>query len=39
MEVSINGARIIKVIKDVPLLGEIRITQTLLMSWVVMLII
>ncbi len=39
MEISINGAKILKVIKDVPLLGEIRITQTVAMSWVVMLII
>ena len=39
MDISINGAKILKVIKDVPLLGEIRITQTVAMSFVVMLII
>ncbi len=39
MEVSINGAKILKVIKDVPLVGEIKITQTVAMSWVVMIII
>lgn len=39
MEISINGAKILKVIKDVPLIGEIRITQTVAMSFVVMLII
>ena len=39
MDISINGAKILKVIKDVPLIGEIRITQTVAMSFVVMLII
>jgi len=39
MDISINGARIIWTIENVPLLGKINITQTVLMSWVVMLII
>ena len=38
MDISINGAKILKVI-ELPLIGEIRITQTVAMSWVVMLII
>ena len=39
MEISINGAKILKVFEDVPLLGDVRLTQTVAMSWVVMLII
>ena len=39
MDISINGAKILKVIKNVPLFGEIRITQTVVMSWLIMLII
>ncbi len=39
MDISINGARIIWTIENVPLLGKINITQTVLMSWVVMIII
>ena len=39
MNLSINGARIIATIENVPLLGSINITQTLLISWLVMAII
>ena len=38
MEISINGAKIIKVFEDLPLLGDVRLTQTVVMSWVVLLI-
>lgn len=36
MDISINGARILYTIENVPLLGKINITQTVLVSWVVM---
>ena len=39
MDVSINGARILHTIENVPLLGKIQITQTLAVSWLVMAII
>ena len=39
MNISINGARILKVFEGVPLFGTIRLTQTVTMSWVVMLVI
>ena len=39
MEISINGARILAVFEGVPLLGTVRLTQTVTMSWLVMLII
>lgn len=39
MEVSINGARILHTFENVPLLGSVQITQTLAVSWLVMLII
>lgn len=39
MEMSINGARILATIENVPLLGTVHITQTLIVSWVVMVII
>jgi len=39
MDVSINGARILHVIENVPVLGKIEITQTLIVSWLVVLII
>jgi len=39
MNLSINGARIIATIENVPLLGSVNITQTLLVSWIVMAII
>ena len=39
MEVSINGARIIATFENVPLFGTVQITQTLVVSWLVMLII
>jgi len=39
MDVSINGARILYTIENVPLLGKIEITQTLTVSWLVLIII
>ena len=36
MELAINGARIIATIENVPILGTVNITQTLLVSWLVM---
>ncbi len=39
MEVEINGARILATFEDVPLLGTVQITQTLAVSWLVMIII
>ena len=39
MDVSINGARILHVIENVPVLGKITITQTLVVSWLVVIII
>ena len=39
MELSINGAKVIAVIPDVPLFGDVQITQTLAASWLVMLIV
>ena len=39
MDISINGAKILWTIEDVPVLGKINITQTVLVSWLVMLII
>ena len=39
MEVSINGARILHTIENVPVLGSIQITQTLVVSWLVVIII
>ena len=39
MDISINGAKILKVFENVPLFGTVRITQTVAMSFVVMLII
>lgn len=39
MDVSINGARILWTIENVPVFGTVNITQTVLMSWVVMAII
>lgn len=39
MEISINGAKILAVFEGVPLLGTVRLTQTVAMSWVVMLVI
>ena len=38
MEMSINGARILFTIENVPILGTVHITQTLVVSWLVMLI-
>lgn len=39
MNISINGARILAVFENVPLFGTIRLTQTVVMSWVIMAII
>lgn len=39
MDISINGAKILKVFENVPLLGTVRLTQTVAMSWLVMIII
>ena len=39
MEVSINGARIIATFENVPLFGTVQLTQTLVVSWLVMIII
>jgi len=39
MELSINGARVIATIENVPLFGTVQITQTLIVSWLVMAII
>ena len=36
MELSINGAKVIANIENVPLLGTVNITQTLLVSWLVL---
>lgn len=39
MDISINGAKILRVFENVPLLGTVRLTQTVAMSWLVMIII
>ena len=39
MELSINGARVIAEIPNVPLFGTVQITQTLTVSWLVLIII
>ena len=39
MELSINGAKILATFENVPLLGTVQITQTLTVSWLVMIII
>lgn len=39
MEVSIRGARILRTFENVPIFGTVQITQTLAVSWLVMLII
>ena len=39
MDVSINGARILATLENVPIFGTVQITQTLTVSWLVMLII
>jgi len=39
LDISINGAKILYTVENVPLLGKINITQTVLVSWVVMAII
>lgn len=39
MDISINGARILATFENVPLLGTIRITQTVAVSWLVLAII
>ena len=39
MDISINGARVLAEIQNVPLLGTVQITQTLVVAYVVMAII
>ena len=39
MDVSINGARIIHTFENVPLFGTVQITQTLIVSWLILIII
>ena len=39
MDVSINGARILATFENVPVFGTVQITQTLTVSWLVMVII
>ena len=39
MDVSINGARILHTFENVPVLGTVQITQTLIVSWLVVVII
>ena len=39
MDISINGARVITEISNVPLFGTVQITQTLAVSWLVLIII
>ena len=39
MDVSINGARVLATLENVPLFGTVQITQTLTVSWLVMIII
>ncbi len=39
MDISINGARILWTIENVPILGTVHITQTVIVSWLVMAII
>ena len=39
MDISINGARILVTLKNVPLFGTVNITETVLVSWLVMAII
>ena len=39
MEIAINGARVLATIENVPIFGKIEITQTLTVSWLVLLIV
>ena len=39
MELSINGARVLATIENVPLFGTVQITQTLTVSWLVLILI
>ncbi len=39
MNVEINGARIIATFENVPLFGTVQITQTLIVSWLILIII
>ena len=39
MDVSINGARILATLENVPIFGTVQITQTLTVSWLVFIII
>lgn len=36
MDVTLNGAKILYVIENVPLIGQFKITQTLVVTWIVM---
>ena len=39
MNVEINGARIIATFENVPLFGTVQITQTLIVSWLILILI
>ena len=39
MEVEINGARILATIENVPIFGTVQITQTLVVSWLILVLI
>ena len=39
MEVEINGARILATLENVPLFGTVQITQTLVVSWLILIIV
>ena len=39
MEMSINGAKILATFENVTILGTVHVTQTLVVSWLVMIII
>ena len=39
MEMSINGAKILATFENVPILGTVHVTQTLVVSWLVMIVI
>lgn len=39
MDIEVNGARILATFEDVPLLGTVQITQTLVVSWLILVLI
>ena len=39
MEMSINGAKVLATFENVPILGTVHVTQTLVVSWLVMIVI